>query len=62
MDFSLPLCLLASGSAEGLIVIWDFEMSKIDDVCYIDPAIAKSKVDVVFIKFLDPYPLLLASY
>ena len=62
MDFSLTLCLLASGSAEGLIVIWDFEMSKIDDVCYIDPAIAKSKVDVVFIKFLDPYPLLLASY
>ena len=62
MDFSLTLCLLASGSAEGLIVIWDFEMSKIDDVCSIDPSQVKSKIDVVGLKFLDPYPLLFAYY
>ena len=61
MDFSMRLNLFATGSTDGLIVIWDFEMSKVDDICYISNA----KVDKIHcncVKFLDPFAILIAGY
>jgi len=48
--------LIAAGSANGIISIWDYEMSKL---C----GLWKGKQSaVICLKFVDPYPLLLASY
>ena len=61
IDFSMQLNLFATGSTDGLVVVWDFEMSKIDDVCYL-PFGRSEKINVYSLKFLDPYPVLVASY
>jgi WD40 repeat protein len=62
LDFSSNLNLFATGSAEGLITVWDFELSKIDDVCYIKDANKDKVVDVYSLKFMDPYPMLASTY
>ena len=62
MDFSLLMCSLVTGSTNGLVVLWDFEMSKIDDVCYISPSSCKGKSDVMHVKFLEPYPMIFTAY
>ena len=59
MDFSMVLNLFATGGSDGLVVIWDFEMSKIEDVLLIDLSF---KISVTFLKFLDPYSILSVSY
>jgi WD40 repeat protein len=61
MDFSTHLNLFATGSTDGLVTIWDFELSKIDDICYIKNS-NKEKVDVYSLKFLDPFPILVSTY
>ena len=61
LAFSFQLNLFATGSTDGLVVIWDFEMSKIDDICYL-PFGKAEKVHVYSLKFLDPYPVLVATY
>jgi WD40 repeat protein len=58
--FSETLKLFATGSTENLIVVWDFEMSKIDDVFYL--SMYREKTSVKCLKFLDPYPVLASSY
>ena len=60
LAFSKTLNLFATGSAENLIVIWDFEMSKLDDVLSL--RIRGEKSSVKCLKFLDPYPILVSSY
>ena len=60
LAFSKTLNLFATGSSENLIVVWDFEMSKLDDVFSL--RLIKNKSSVKFLKFLDPYPLLAATY
>ena len=62
MDFSLNLCLMATGSTNGLIVIWNFELSKIDEVLFKNSNIDKNKIDVLCLKFLEKYPLLFSSF
>ena len=62
MDFNYELSQIASGSSNGLIVIWDFENMKIDDSLYINNKIWKNKYDVLYIKYLNSYPLLFSSY
>ena len=62
MDFSLSLCLMATGSSNGLIVIWNFELSKIDEVIYKNNKDNKNKIDVICLKFLYKYPLLFSSF
>ena len=62
MDFSVNLCQLATGSSDGLIILWSFELSKIKDVLYLNSKILGVKLDVLCIKYLDNYPLLFASY
>ena len=62
MDYNYDLSQLASGSANGLIVIWDFENMKIDDTLYINYKIWGMKIDVIYLKYLNSFPLLLAGY
>lgn len=62
MDFSLFLCLMATGSTNGLIVIWNFELSKIDEVIYKNNKLDKNKIDVIYLKFLYKFPLLFSSF
>ena len=61
MDFSILLNLFATGGADGLVVCWDFEMSKIDDIFYL-VNFQSDKLSVNFVKFLEPYPILAVSY
>ena len=62
IDYNYQLSQLASGSASGLIVIWDFENMKIDDTLYVNHKIWGIKLDVLYIKYLGNYPLLFSSY
>ena len=60
LAFSQTLNLFATGSSENLIVVWDFEMSKIDDVFYLSTY--REKTSVKSLKFLDPYSVLASTY
>ena len=60
LAFSNTLNLFATGSSENLIVVWDFEMSKIDDVFYLSSY--REKTSVRSLKFLDPYSVLASTY
>jgi WD40 repeat protein len=55
MDYSSHLSLLASGSANGMIAIWDFESGKIESICLGHHA------DITALKFIDEYPLLISG-
>ena len=61
MDFSLTLNLFATGGSDGLTVVWDFEMSKIDEVLFINLS-SSYKISINYLKFLDPYSILAATY
>ena len=60
MDFTEYLNIYATGGSDGLIILWDFEISKIiyifsfENISY--------KLIIKYIKFLDPFPILAASY
>ena len=60
LAFSKTLNLFATGSFENLICVWDFEMSKLDDVFSL--RMRGEKNSVKCLKFLDPYPILVSSY
>ena len=62
LDFSKILYCYATGSTEGLIVVWDFEISKINDIFYLSSSNKLEKLSVISLKFLDPYPLLASTY
>ena len=57
LDFSKRLNSYATGSTDGLVVVWDFEMAKINDIFYL-----AGKLNTLFVKFLEPYPLLASSF
>ena len=61
LDFSKMLNSYATGSTDGLVVVWDFEMSKINDIFYLSSH-RNEKLTTLFVKFLEPYPLLASSY
>ena len=61
MDFSMTLSLIATGGSDGFIVVWDFEMSKVENF-FLSTLFSTYKVSITFLKFLEPYPLLAASY
>ena len=62
MDYNFNLSQLATGSAYGLIIIWDFDSSKIDDTLYLNHRVWGIKLDVLYVKYCDNYPLLFSSY
>ncbi len=57
--FSSHLNLFVTGSTNGLITVWDYELSKIEDVCFLPHS---KLVDVYSLVFLDPYPIFVATY
>ena len=61
MDFSILLNLFATAGSDGLVVCWDFEMSKIDDIFYL-VNFQSDKLSVNYVKFLEPYPILAVAY
>ena len=54
LEISNHLSLIATGSGAGSVVVWDFEMSKIDGIC-----IGHHKT-VTALKFIEEYPLLIS--
>ena len=62
MDYNYYLSQLATGSSYGMIVIWNFNNMKINDVYYTNYRTWGIRLDVVFIKYFGKYPLLFASY
>lgn len=61
-DFSHHLNLFATGSSDGLITVWDFELSKVDEVLYLRNVDKDKVYDVLSLKFFAPYPVLAGSY
>lgn len=61
MDFSRRYNLFATGSIDGLVVVWDFELTKMEDLCYI-PSYKLGSYNTIAMKFLDPYPVLAVVY
>ena len=62
MDYNYHLSQLATGSVYGIIVIWNFNNMKINDIYYLNSKIWGARYDVVTLKYLDKYPLLFSSY
>ena len=62
LDFSPNLCQFATGGSDGLISVWDFEFSKIQNILYFNYKIWGVKLDVICLKYLNDYPLLFSSY
>ena len=54
MSYSFHFTLLATGSSNGLVAIWDFETGKMDGV------LINQQAEVVAIDFGDPYPILVS--
>ena len=61
LDFSNQLYLFATGSTDSLVVVWNFELSKIEDILYLQN-FKNDKLNVNSVKFLDPYPLIAVAY
>ena len=61
LDFSNQLYLFATGSTDSLVVVWNFELSKIEDILYLQSN-KLDKFNVNSVKFLDPYPLIAVAY
>jgi len=55
MQYSEQLSLIATGDSNGQVNVWDYEKSRIEYICK-----AHSE-EILDLKFIDPYPLLLVS-
>ena len=62
LDFSQQLAFFATGSSDSLVVVWNFELSKIEDILYLQNNNKNEKINVYTVKFLDPYPLIAVGY
>jgi WD40 repeat protein len=61
LDFSNQLNLFATGSTDSLVVIWNFELSKIEDILFLQSN-KIDKLNVNHVKFIEPYPLIAVAY
>ena len=61
IDFSETFNIFATGGSDGYIVVWDFEMTKVINIFTSNFDISY-KMIVTFVKFLDPFPILAASF
>lgn len=55
IKFNEHLSLIATGSIDGEVCLWDFELSKLEGIC------KGHTLDITGLEFLDPSPLLLTS-
>jgi len=55
MTYSSHLNLLASGSGNGIIAIWDLELGKLEQICLGHTA------EITCLQFLDPFPVLVSG-
>ena len=55
MRYSDYHSLVATGSVDGEVCVWDFEMSKLEGICIGHTG------DITGIEFVVPYPLMLTS-
>ena len=62
MDYNYNLSQLATGSTYGMIVIWNFNNMKINDIYYTNYKTWGIRLDVTCLKYFGKYPLLFASY
>ena len=62
LDFSNQLAFFATGSSDSLVVVWNFELSKIEDILFLQNLNKNEKINVNSVKFLDPYPLIAVGY
>ena len=53
--FSSMFGLVASGSSNGLIAVWDFELAKLE------AALFGHNKEISSLKFVEPYPILISS-
>ncbi|OMJ89930.1 hypothetical protein SteCoe_7819 [Stentor coeruleus] len=53
ITYSPYLSLIASGSSNGIVAIWDFEIGKLEGACF------GHKRDITAISFLEPYPVMI---
>ena len=53
VTYSPYISMLASGSSNGLVAVWDFEIGKLEGACF------GHKREITTISFLDPYPVIL---
>jgi len=55
LSYNDHLSLLATGSVDGMVCVWDFEMSRLEGILH------GHSEDITGLSFLAPYPLLLTS-
>lgn len=55
LEYSEHLSLIATGATNGIIFIWDFEMSRLEGACI------NHTREILSLKFLAPYPILVSS-
>ena len=61
MDFSKRYNKLATGSIDGLVVVWDFEVTRMEDLLFVK-SYHPGNFNAVIVKFLDPYPVIAVAY
>ncbi len=59
MDFSRRYNNFATGSVDGIVNIWNFELTKMEETCYIQNY---RNYNAIVLKFLDPFPVLSVGY
>ena len=55
MDYSHELNLIATGSRDSILKIWDYER------CKLEVSLTMHSGEIVLVRFLDPFPLLFTS-
>ena len=61
MDFSRRYNKFATGSIDGLVVVWDFELTKMEDLYYVK-SYRPGSFNAMLVKFIDPFPVLVVAY
>lgn len=56
LAYSEKFSLIATGSANGRIALWEFESGKLENIL-----IAREKGEITCLAFGDPYPVILSS-
>lgn len=57
IQFDFHLSLIATGSVNGEVAVWDYEMSRLLGMCLGH----KKNNDITAIEFLSPYPLMVTA-